>query len=514
MAHDTHFLSRLERVDGPALNLALGLYRDAERVKWVLQRLPLGDAEVVALPLLPGEVPPHALVSRRGKFITCLGPGMVPHAAVVTWPQLDLVTGQLQAWRELKAKGQDRARVASRRMVNAGPWLAREDFEDFQVVAALNPGEVMRTLATLADTFPELRVRFRPRSFQRLTPKAKEALSLGWKGAWASSHLSLSLLESWLARQVIDPNLPYEALVAAGMLPSLVGLDGPMVRAGWCISRLGAPAIDVLMNQLLRDLPPDRGAGQIEPGTEEGSFLARIAKVYALLAMAARLPEARATIREALEQLAPSEAVAQCAGKRPDEVAGVLYPQKYTVFTTAVVTALSHLDEADQGFPTSRVALIEVAQGFYTSGRAQGAEPPTLVEGPSPRFVQPPGPPPEKRLSADEVVERVAPDLLFVPAFGLYSDLYVHSELFVHRLHLMPHLATREPPDLFFSQARLEQLAADYVMTTPVEHIRDLLTAQYKLDEKHQPAKAEATPGRNDPCHCGSGAKYKKCCGR
>jgi SWIM/SEC-C metal-binding protein len=24
---------------------------------------------------------------------------------------------------------------------------------------------------------------------------------------------------------------------------------------------------------------------------------------------------------------------------------------------------------------------------------------------------------------------------------------------------------------------------------------------------------AEKKPGRNDPCHCGSGKKYKKCCG-
>ncbi|MFR4118040.1 MAG: SEC-C metal-binding domain-containing protein, partial [Bilophila wadsworthia] len=26
-------------------------------------------------------------------------------------------------------------------------------------------------------------------------------------------------------------------------------------------------------------------------------------------------------------------------------------------------------------------------------------------------------------------------------------------------------------------------------------------------------AKAENKPGRNDPCPCGSGKKYKKCCG-
>lgn len=32
--------------------------------------------------------------------------------------------------------------------------------------------------------------------------------------------------------------------------------------------------------------------------------------------------------------------------------------------------------------------------------------------------------------------------------------------------------------------------------------------------EKVEPIHAEKAPGRNDPCPCGSGKKYKKCCGR
>jgi len=32
--------------------------------------------------------------------------------------------------------------------------------------------------------------------------------------------------------------------------------------------------------------------------------------------------------------------------------------------------------------------------------------------------------------------------------------------------------------------------------------------------EKVEPIKGSASPGRNDPCPCGSGKKYKKCCGR
>jgi uncharacterized protein YecA (UPF0149 family) len=34
-----------------------------------------------------------------------------------------------------------------------------------------------------------------------------------------------------------------------------------------------------------------------------------------------------------------------------------------------------------------------------------------------------------------------------------------------------------------------------------------------KSAEKVEPLKADQTPGRNDPCPCGSGKKYKKCCG-
>ena len=45
------------------------------------------------------------------------------------------------------------------------------------------------------------------------------------------------------------------------------------------------------------------------------------------------------------------------------------------------------------------------------------------------------------------------------------------------------------------------------------EDIRDLLTEIQS--SKETPFKRESTKvGRNDPCPCGSGKKYKKCCGR
>jgi SWIM/SEC-C metal-binding protein len=34
------------------------------------------------------------------------------------------------------------------------------------------------------------------------------------------------------------------------------------------------------------------------------------------------------------------------------------------------------------------------------------------------------------------------------------------------------------------------------------------------LSNPQKPAVAEPSAGRNDPCPCGSGKKYKKCCGK
>lgn len=35
-----------------------------------------------------------------------------------------------------------------------------------------------------------------------------------------------------------------------------------------------------------------------------------------------------------------------------------------------------------------------------------------------------------------------------------------------------------------------------------------------RLLDPPAPAVAAGTPGRNEPCSCGSGKKFKKCCGR
>ena len=55
---------------------------------------------------------------------------------------------------------------------------------------------------------------------------------------------------------------------------------------------------------------------------------------------------------------------------------------------------------------------------------------------------------------------------------------------------------------------KLANLARAGMTPEEIEAEEELL----KNTEKVEPIKSGGEPGRNDPCPCGSGKKYKKCC--
>ena len=67
---------------------------------------------------------------------------------------------------------------------------------------------------------------------------------------------------------------------------------------------------------------------------------------------------------------------------------------------------------------------------------------------------------------------------------------------------------------LFFNMLKAE---AEYLFTLPAwdgvlsEEKRIEIIKEFK---RSKTVHAEKKPGRNDPCPCGSGKKYKKCCGK
>ncbi|HWI55266.1 MAG TPA: SEC-C metal-binding domain-containing protein, partial [Desulfobacteria bacterium] len=52
------------------------------------------------------------------------------------------------------------------------------------------------------------------------------------------------------------------------------------------------------------------------------------------------------------------------------------------------------------------------------------------------------------------------------------------------------------------------------IVQEPVQQQRNIIENKYSEDVQRQPKKVENRTGRNDMCPCGSGKKYKKCCGR
>jgi preprotein translocase subunit SecA len=56
---------------------------------------------------------------------------------------------------------------------------------------------------------------------------------------------------------------------------------------------------------------------------------------------------------------------------------------------------------------------------------------------------------------------------------------------------------------------KLDEMAKKMMTKEEREAEEKLLKETKKVD----PLKAKEEPGRNDPCPCGSGKKFKKCCG-
>jgi hypothetical protein len=73
----------------------------------------------------------------------------------------------------------------------------------------------------------------------------------------------------------------------------------------------------------------------------------------------------------------------------------------------------------------------------------------------------------------------------------------------------LPWVARAQPEDLYWPAEYLEAIRQDWHPEQAASVLRDTQVA-YPAAE---PARVQATPGRNEPCPCGSGKKYKRCHG-
>ena len=71
----------------------------------------------------------------------------------------------------------------------------------------------------------------------------------------------------------------------------------------------------------------------------------------------------------------------------------------------------------------------------------------------------------------------------------------------------------KDPIENRFSQRQKKRKLSD--LAKQARGKDDIEAEEELLDttEKVEPIKADQTPNRNAPCPCGSGKKFKKCCG-
>jgi len=74
---------------------------------------------------------------------------------------------------------------------------------------------------------------------------------------------------------------------------------------------------------------------------------------------------------------------------------------------------------------------------------------------------------------------------------------------------LLPWVAGADIEDLYLPAATLAGMGLSFSPDFVLDQLDDYAMYMRRFDT----VRRAATPGRNEPCSCGSGKKYKRCCG-
>lgn len=104
----------------------------------------------------------------------------------------------------------------------------------------------------------------------------------------------------------------------------------------------------------------------------------------------------------------------------------------------------------------------------------------------------------------------VSRELARALVFSVYADGLTDGHQAARSLALIAAAVRGAPEQFYFERGVLDVL---YLPWEPA-HAELLLPPLRQVEQAcKQPARRQDRPGPNDPCSCGSGKKYKKCCG-
>jgi hypothetical protein len=463
--HAAHFLERLDRVTRAQTEFALELYRDHEAVKYVLARVHLPEkAERVALAIDDPREGPFVVVSREGRFITCLGAGMKHDLHVVPRGQTDALLAKLADQRARKEVAQRELRPDEeeeelfQRIVTRGSRFAREDFvalSAFESLLGESPYIAMLEMAVEA-----LRLR---------APMAHGANKVVIKGSskpmfekldrieWSVAHLMM--LSGAAERRNLDEILDTTKNTTGTPTYSCSAQGGTtfFLRAAWAAARLGKGVLPVYKRSLAEtddwQQQLDAALGLAAIGMRHASTLPEVKRIL--------------TSHPFIGDDHPDAATAQPIDRSRGAICALLND------------TLEHAEE--------RTATALAIGRDYAVICGQN-----LPDGHPLKFEKP---------------EQVGDDLARTGVLSL--DGAITDARLQHVMIIALPLAARADAENFYFPR--EVVRAWFGQWTPEESLERL--KRFAEKKKEPTVNTQPKPGRNDPCFCGSGKKYKKCHG-
>ena len=99
------------------------------------------------------------------------------------------------------------------------------------------------------------------------------------------------------------------------------------------------------------------------------------------------------------------------------------------------------------------------------------------------------------------------PAMTALPSFE--QTMLIGSEHRILTFYALPWVTGATVDELYVPARYMEAYGSKF----DADRTRDMLDRHARYHWIGQPERAEKRPGRNEPCSCGSGKKYKRCCG-
>lgn len=462
--HHSHFLERLERIDDEQVDFAMSLYYDPEFVRVFLQQMSIPEEyDRVAVAIEEDPEGPHILLTREGAFVTCLGRGMRPRGVYpIERREIESIHGLARAAAESAEKLDEswRAHSLGKMVRREGPALHREAVERLFALQPVLVTRVLKPLFDLPQRLEEERSKLEVhlgRKVRRLKSREERWVKHYWEDFFAMHFYSvLVAMGAERFAPIFGEKLFCDAYGRLPLWSWREGMLGPCLRAMWCAAEMG----EVIGDYWLDLMRKSNDAGEINCG------------VAVLATIAFRHPQYFEPIRRLFRGW--NDGIGQIPEKKRTQ------RQR---FRHAVAGCILPMFEEPEGF--KELFTLASRDGYEELLSQCGAEADDWF-----------GPP-------DELEPREA---LAVHAHQI-PDLRGDSQLRMLVWWAAPIIAEAQAADMYpppFLVAGMPGWDPSYGVYLFHNH-----TNQHPPRE---PVRVEDEPGRNDPCPCESGRKYKRCC--